>query len=45
VLLRLEVEFAQKRGKICKFSGRALIEDKLAAEANFTAMIADPPQS
>jgi len=45
VLLRLEVEFVQKRGKICKFAGRALIEDKLAAEANFTAMIADPPQA
>jgi 3-hydroxyacyl-[acyl-carrier-protein] dehydratase len=43
VLLRLEVEFAQKRPSVCKFVGRALIGDKLAAEANFTAMIADPP--
>jgi 3-hydroxyacyl-[acyl-carrier-protein] dehydratase len=43
VLLRLEVEFTQMRSKVCKFSGRALIEDKLAAEASFTAMIADPP--
>ena len=43
VLLRLEVEFVQKRGKICKFAGKAMIGDKLAAEANFTAMIADPP--
>ena len=43
VLLRLEVEFTQKRSSVCKFSGRALIEGKLAAEANFTAMIADPP--
>ena len=43
VLLRLEVEFVQKRATICKFAGRAFVGDKLAAEANFTAMIADPP--
>lgn len=43
VLLRLEVEFVQKRATVCKFAGRALIEGKLAAEANFTAMIADAP--
>ncbi len=42
-LLRLEVEFVQKRSSVCKFAGRALVEGKLAAEANFTAMIADPP--
>ena len=44
-LLRLEVEFVQKRTSICKFAGRALLEGKIAAEANFTAMIADPPKS
>lgn len=43
VLLRLEVEFVQKRPSVCKFAGRALIGDKVAAEANFTAMIADAP--
>jgi 3-hydroxyacyl-[acyl-carrier-protein] dehydratase len=43
VLLRLEVEFTQKRSKVCKFTGRAMIGDKVAAEASFTAMIADPP--
>lgn len=43
VLLRLEVEFVQKRATVCKFAGRALVEGKLAAEANFTAMIADAP--
>jgi 3-hydroxyacyl-[acyl-carrier-protein] dehydratase len=43
VLLKLEVEFVQKRASVCKFAGRATIEGKLAAEANFTAMIADPP--
>jgi 3-hydroxyacyl-[acyl-carrier-protein] dehydratase len=42
VLLRLEVDFVQKRSKVCKFAGRAMIGDKLAAEAKFTAMIADP---
>jgi 3-hydroxyacyl-[acyl-carrier-protein] dehydratase len=43
VLLRLEVDFLQKRATVCKFAGRALVGDRLAAEANFTAMIADPP--
>jgi 3-hydroxyacyl-[acyl-carrier-protein] dehydratase len=43
VLLQLDVEFVQKRSTICKFAGRASIEGKLAAEASFTAMIADPP--
>ena len=43
VLLRLEVEFVQKRATVCKFAGRAKIDGKVVAEANFTAMIADPP--
>jgi 3-hydroxyacyl-[acyl-carrier-protein] dehydratase len=43
VLLTLAVDVVQMRGKICKFEGRALIGDKVAAEASFTAMIADPP--
>jgi 3-hydroxyacyl-[acyl-carrier-protein] dehydratase len=43
VLLRLDVEFIQKRSSVCKFAGRASVDGKLAAEANFTAMIADPP--
>jgi len=43
VLLRLEVEFLQKRASVCKFAGRATIDGKVAAEASFTAMIADPP--
>tara|TARA_R110001606_G_scaffold16153_1_gene65370 strand:+ start:10057 stop:10515 length:459 start_codon:yes stop_codon:yes gene_type:complete len=42
-LLSLNVKFEQKRARVCKFSGRAMIGDKLAAEASFTAMIADPP--
>ena len=44
VLLQLDVEFVQKRSSVCKFAGRASIEGKLAAEANFTAMIADAPK-
>ena len=43
VLLQLDVEFLQKRASVCKFAGRASVDGKLAAEANFTAMIADPP--
>lgn len=42
-LLSLEVEFVQKRSSVCKFAGKALVDGKLAAEAQFTAMIADPP--
>lgn len=43
ILLRLEVGFVQKRPTVCKFAGRALVGEKVVAEANFTAMIADPP--
>lgn len=43
VLLDLHVSFEQKRARICKFRGEAKIGDTLAAEANFTAMVADPP--
>jgi 3-hydroxyacyl-[acyl-carrier-protein] dehydratase len=45
VLLRLEVEFVQKRASVCKFAGKAYVGDKLAAQADFTAMIADPPEA
>jgi 3-hydroxyacyl-[acyl-carrier-protein] dehydratase len=45
VLLKLHVEFVQKRTSVCKFAGRALIDGKAVAEANFTAMIADPPSA
>jgi 3-hydroxyacyl-[acyl-carrier-protein] dehydratase len=43
VLMELHVEFVQKRATVCKFAGRALVNGKVAAQANFTAMIADPP--
>lgn len=42
-LLHLEVEFIQRRASVCKFAGRALVDGRVAAEARFTAMIADPP--
>ena len=39
--LRLEVSVLQFRGNVWKFAGNALIEDKIAAEAEFTAMVTD----
>jgi len=45
VLLRLEVEFVQKRSRVCKFAGKAYLGDELATECEFTAMIADPPSA
>jgi 3-hydroxyacyl-[acyl-carrier-protein] dehydratase len=44
-LLQLDVEFVQKRASVCKFAGKASVDGKTVAEANFTAMIADPPAS
>lgn len=43
-LLDLHVEVVQMRGAVCKFSGKAMIDGKLHAEAHFVAMIADPPK-
>ncbi|HEY0027651.1 MAG TPA: 3-hydroxyacyl-ACP dehydratase FabZ [Allosphingosinicella sp.] len=43
VLLRIEVDLVQDRGAICKFAGKVILDGKVAAEANFTAMISDPP--
>jgi 3-hydroxyacyl-[acyl-carrier-protein] dehydratase len=42
-LLRIEVELVHDRGSVCKFAGKVVLDGKLAAEANFTAMISDPP--
>ncbi len=39
--LRLEVEALRSGGKIWKFSGKAYVEDSLAAEAEFTAMVSE----
>ncbi|MBH1992350.1 MAG: 3-hydroxyacyl-ACP dehydratase FabZ [Sphingomonadaceae bacterium] len=43
-LLDLHVEVTQNRGAICKFAGKAMIAGKLVAEAQFVAMISDPPK-
>ncbi|GLV24946.1 3-hydroxyacyl-ACP dehydratase FabZ [Sphingobium sp. Cam5-1] len=43
-LLDLHVELLQIRGRVCKFVGKATVDGKLCAEANFVAMIADPPE-
>jgi 3-hydroxyacyl-[acyl-carrier-protein] dehydratase len=43
VLLTLEVDVIQSRGRVSKFAGKALIDGKVATEASFTAMIADQP--
>lgn len=44
VLLSLEVAFVQKRSSVCKFAGVAKVDGQVVAEANFTAMITDPPK-
>lgn len=43
VLLHLNVEFTKKSSRACKFAGKAMVGNLLAAEAEFMAMIADPP--
>lgn len=43
VLLDLHVGFIQKRARVCKFWGKAMLGDKIATEVSFTAMIADQP--
>lgn len=45
VLLKLHVDFVQKRSSVCKFAGKATIDGVVVAEASFTAMIADPPKA
>jgi len=37
--LRIEITVLQQRGNVWKFSGNALVDDKLVAEADFTAMV------
>lgn len=39
--LRLEVKVVHARGAVWKLSGSAYVGDKLAAEADFTAMVSD----
>lgn len=39
--LKLEVKILQRRGNVWKFSGSAVVEQKVATEAEFTAMVTD----
>lgn len=39
--LRLEIQSLQHRGNVWRFSGNATVEGKVAAEAEFTAMVTD----
>ena len=39
--LKLEVDILQHRGNVWKFSGKAVVDEKVAAEAEFTAMVTD----
>ena len=41
--LELHVEKVQRRGSVWKFSGKAIVDGKVAAEATFAAMIRDKP--
>lgn len=40
-VLRMEVEVMRVRGDVVKFRGRGMVGDKLAAEAEFAAMLVD----
>jgi 3-hydroxyacyl-[acyl-carrier-protein] dehydratase len=42
-LLHLHVKFTKMGSRACKFAGKAMIGDQVASEAEFMAMIADPP--
>jgi 3-hydroxyacyl-[acyl-carrier-protein] dehydratase len=39
--LKLEATILQHRGNVWKFVGNALVEEKIVAEAEFTAMVTD----
>lgn len=43
-VLRLDVHVQRSRANVVKFSGRALVGEKLAAEAEFAAMLVDAPR-
>ncbi len=39
--LKIDIKVLHQRGNVWKFSGEAKVDDKTAAEADFTAMISD----
>jgi len=43
-VLRLDVKVLRSRANVVKFAGRAMVGDKLAAEAEFAAMLVDAPR-
>ena len=43
-VLRLDVKVMRARGQVVKFVGRALVDEKLAAQAEFAAMLVDIPK-
>ena len=43
-VLRLDVKVLRSRANVVKFAGHALVGDKLAAEAEFAAMLVDAPR-
>ncbi len=43
-VLKLQVEVMRARGDVVKFRGRGLVGDKLAAEAEFAAMVVETPK-
>lgn len=45
VLLDLRAGFVQQRARVCKFWGKASVDGKVTCEVQFTAMIADAPES
>lgn len=44
-LLRLPVKVIRRRGPVWRFMGEAYVEDRLCAEAEYSAMIADEDRS
>lgn len=43
-VLRMHVEVLRARGDLFKFRGRAMVDDKVAAEVDFAAMVVETPQ-
>ena len=44
-LLHLHVEFTQQSKRACRFSGQAKVNGDVVSQADFMAMIADPPKN
>jgi len=42
-VVRMPVEVLRARGDVFKFRGRAMVGDKVAAEAEFAAMVVETP--